>query len=87
MSISFSCSATDILPMNYVSLHQSAVRSLQWIKIPNVSADGKLQTFMDPTIVASGGYDGCVTFTDLRDCNGNTITRTRGQPLSLFTEH
>ena len=54
------------------------MRCLRWIKFPRVSAEGQLQYLKDPAMIASGGYDGCVIITDLREGGGNIVTRTRG---------
>ena len=67
-----------LLPTHYFTAHQSAIRSLAWIRAPVVSASGEV-TADDPTVIASGGYDGVECLTDIRDMCGNVINRTRGE--------
>ncbi|KAH8117283.1 WD40-repeat-containing domain protein [Phellopilus nigrolimitatus] len=76
-------SMRDILPTHYISVHQSAVRSLQWVRQPRASADGVLKTAEDPCMIASGGYDGCEILTDLREGCGNIVNRTRDVVLAM----
>lgn len=45
-----------------------------------MSGTGK-QTADNPTVVASGGYDGMECVTDLREGVGNVLNRTRGMNL------
>ncbi|KAH9950220.1 hypothetical protein B0H21DRAFT_561975 [Amylocystis lapponica] len=66
----------NLLPTHYISVHQSAIRALAWVRVPGVSASGE-QTTDDPTVIASGGYDGVECLTDLRDGTRNVINRTR----------
>ncbi|KAJ8468928.1 hypothetical protein ONZ51_g9335 [Trametes cubensis] len=65
-----------LLPTHYFTAHQSAIRSLAWVRAPVVSASGEV-TADDPTVIASGGYDGVECLTDIRDMCGNVINRTR----------
>ncbi|KAI0362573.1 hypothetical protein OH77DRAFT_1467456 [Trametes cingulata] len=65
-----------LLPTHYFTVHQSAIRSLSWVRAPTVSATGEVTTD-DPTVIASGGYDGVECITDIRDMCGNAINRTR----------
>ncbi|KAH9900932.1 hypothetical protein C8Q73DRAFT_676309 [Cubamyces lactineus] len=65
-----------LLPTHYFTAHQSAIRSLAWVRAPVVSASGEI-TADDPTVIASGGYDGVECLTDIRDMCGNVINRTR----------
>ncbi|GBE81838.1 hypothetical protein SCP_0402120 [Sparassis crispa] len=71
-----------VLPTHYFSVHQSAIRALAWIRVPGVSADVK-PAATDPTVVASGGYDGVECLTDIRDLAGNIMNRTRDVINSL----
>ncbi|OBZ65716.1 Transcription factor tau subunit sfc6 [Grifola frondosa] len=68
--------ASGLLPTHYISVHQSAIRALAWVRAPGVSASGEL-TRDDPTVIASGGYDGVECLTDIRDLYGNVMNRTR----------
>ncbi|KZT23993.1 hypothetical protein NEOLEDRAFT_1170475 [Neolentinus lepideus HHB14362 ss-1] len=68
---------SNILPIYYMSVHQSAVRGLAWVRAPLSSATGTPLTSEDPTVLASGGYDGLECFTDIRDPHGNVFNRTR----------
>ncbi|EJD05772.1 uncharacterized protein FOMMEDRAFT_104009 [Fomitiporia mediterranea MF3/22] len=81
---------SEILPTHYLSIHQSAVRSIKWIPIPSAAADGSLKFTHSPTKIASGGYDGCEIVTDLRDGWGCILNRTRDVVLAMtysnFTE-
>ncbi|KAI0929118.1 hypothetical protein AcW1_006148 [Taiwanofungus camphoratus] len=72
----------NILPTHYFTVHQSAIRSLAWIRAPCVSATGEL-TKDNPTVIASGGYDGVECLTDIRDLAGNVMNRTRDVVNSL----
>lgn len=65
-----------LLPTHYFTVHQSAIRSVSWVRAPVVSASGEV-TEDDPTVIASGGYDGVECITDIRDLHGNVINRTR----------
>ncbi|OJT08897.1 Transcription factor tau subunit sfc6 [Trametes pubescens] len=65
-----------LLPTHYFTAHQSAIRSVSWIRAPVISASGEA-TEDDPTVIASGGYDGVECITDIRDMHGNVINRTR----------
>ena len=76
--ISLTLPISAVIPTHYFSIHQSAVRTVRWIKEPAVSADGHPDFSGDPLIIASGGYDGCEIFTDIRDGIGNIANRTRG---------
>ncbi|KAI0373079.1 hypothetical protein BV20DRAFT_990682 [Pilatotrama ljubarskyi] len=67
---------TPLLPTHYFTAHQSAIRSLSWVRAPTISASGEATTD-DPTVIASGGYDGVECITDIRDMCGNAINRTR----------
>lgn len=87
VQVSFSCPhfsyredfSPDILPTHYISLHQSAVRSLAWIRVPPTNSSGVPSTSEDPTVLATGGYDGLECLTDIREPHGNIVNRTRGQ--------
>ncbi|KAI8982792.1 hypothetical protein BD414DRAFT_515960 [Trametes punicea] len=68
--------STALLPTHYFTAHQSAIRSLAWIRAPVLSASGEVTTD-DPTVILSGGYDGVECITDIRDMCGNVINRTR----------
>lgn len=72
-----------IFPTHYLTIHQSAIRALAWIRTPSESGSGPL-TAENPTVIASGGYDGVECLTDIRDPTGNTLNRTRGTHASFM---
>ena len=61
--------------MGYFCVHQSAIRALAWVRVPDRHGNG-------PTVIASGGYDGLQCLTDIRDLGGHVFNRTRGGPLT-----
>ncbi|SRR6266702_2713003 len=63
--------------MGYFCVHQSAIRALTWVRVPDRHGNG-------PTVIASGGYDGLQCLTDIRDLGGHVFNRTRGGPLTRF---
>ncbi|EPQ57804.1 hypothetical protein GLOTRDRAFT_114438 [Gloeophyllum trabeum ATCC 11539] len=69
---------SNLLPIYYMSIHQSAIRGLSWVRVPPASTSGAPLTGEDPTVIASGGYDGLECLTDIRDPHGNVFNRTRG---------
>lgn len=69
---------TDIMPTHFITVHQSAIRALAWVRAPPASPTGEIRNDLDPTIIASGGYDGTQCLTDIRQATGYTINRTRG---------
>ncbi|KAF9473862.1 hypothetical protein BDN70DRAFT_885457 [Pholiota conissans] len=68
---------TDLIPTHYMSLHQSAVRALGWIKSPQCFPSSAPNISQDPTVIASAGYDGMECLTDIRDGRGSVMNRTR----------
>ncbi|EIN07154.1 hypothetical protein PUNSTDRAFT_104680 [Punctularia strigosozonata HHB-11173 SS5] len=66
-------SSEELLPSTYLSVHQSAIRAICWLRAPPSAS----RLNEDPTIVASGGYDGVECLTDIRDPYGNVMNRTR----------
>lgn len=70
-------------PSHYISIHQSAIRSVAWVKAPPRTLSDSTHLGADPTVVLSGGYDGALMVTDLRDLRGNIICRTRGSYLLI----
>lgn len=72
----------DILPTHHFTVHQSAVRVLAWARTPVSSGSGE-RTADNPTIIASGGYDGLECLTDIREVSGSLLNRTRGGRLVL----
>ncbi|CAA7271073.1 unnamed protein product [Cyclocybe aegerita] len=72
-----STTVTDILPTHYITVHQSAIRSLAWIRAPPSSPSGVPCLDQDPTTIASGGYDGMECMTDIREGRGVVMNRTR----------
>ena len=71
------CVQKAILPMCYFCVHQSAIRALTWVRVPDRHGNG-------PTVIASGGFDGLQCLTDIRDVGGHVFNRTRGDPLTLL---
>jgi len=67
----------NILPTHYISIHQSAVRALAWVRVPPTNGSGVPTTSEDPTVLATGGYDGLECLTDIREPHGNIVNRTR----------
>ncbi|KAF9006150.1 hypothetical protein BDQ17DRAFT_1352845 [Cyathus striatus] len=68
---------TDLLPTHYLTIHQSAIRALSWIRAPSSWPSGTPRTDEDPTVIASGGYDGVECMTDIREGHGSVMNRTR----------
>ncbi|KAF8163757.1 hypothetical protein B0H34DRAFT_650320 [Crassisporium funariophilum] len=68
---------TDILPTHYLAVHQSAIRALAWIRAPPSWPSGAPRLDQDPTVIASGGYDGMECMTDIREGLGSVMNRTR----------
>ncbi|KAI0797510.1 hypothetical protein C8Q75DRAFT_738495 [Abortiporus biennis] len=68
--------AHRILPTHYFTAHQSAIRAIAWVRAPVVAGTGE-STTDDPTVIASGGYDGMECVTDIRDGCTNFMNRTR----------
>jgi transcription factor C subunit 6 len=71
---------TNILPTHYITVHQSAIRALAWIRVPPSSA-GVSCSELDPTVIASAGYDGLECLTDVREGSGCVMNRTRGEQV------
>ncbi|KIJ68908.1 hypothetical protein HYDPIDRAFT_144326 [Hydnomerulius pinastri MD-312] len=67
----------NILPTHFISVHQSAIRALAWVRVPPTDGAGIPAPSEDPTIIASGGYDGVECLTDIREPHGNVVNRTR----------
>ncbi|KIP08890.1 hypothetical protein PHLGIDRAFT_68606 [Phlebiopsis gigantea 11061_1 CR5-6] len=66
----------DMTPTHFLSAHQSAIRSLSWVRTPTHSAEGEVTADI-PTVIISTGYDGVLHVVDLRAPCGNDISRTR----------
>jgi len=79
---------TDLRPSHYLTVHQSAIRALAWIQAPPSSASGEPNMDEDPTVIASGGYDGVECLLDIREGRGAIMNRTRGKEdgLSVIAE-
>lgn len=75
---------TDLLPTHYISVHQSAIRAIAWIRAPPSWPSGKSRYDQDPTVIASAGYDGVECLTDLREGRGAIMNRTRGIQFRYF---
>lgn len=77
---------TNIRPSQYLTVHQAAIRALAWIQAPPYTASGELCMDGDPTVIASGGYDGSECLTDIREGRGAIMNRTRGAFMKNFSE-
>lgn len=73
----------EILPQFCVSIHQSAIRAVTWLRVPPFSSTGSPVWDEDPVVIATGGYDGSQGFIDLRDAAMNEFNRTRGESQQL----
>lgn len=62
------------LPTHYIQIHQSAIRAAVWLRAPSSHDDPNSS---DPTVVVTGGYDGMVCLTDIRDGHRAVMNRTR----------
>ncbi|TFK64273.1 hypothetical protein BDN72DRAFT_889630 [Pluteus cervinus] len=67
----------DLFPTHYLSVHQSAIRAITFVRAPPTDYTGVVQINQNPIIIASGGYDGLECLTDLRDGRPSAINRTR----------
>ncbi|KAH9931712.1 uncharacterized protein BXZ73DRAFT_90130 [Epithele typhae] len=65
-----------LIPTHYFTAHQSAIRSLAWVRTPEYNASKEV-TGGSPTVIASGGYDGVESVTDIRNMLGVVLNRTR----------
>ncbi|KAG8217927.1 hypothetical protein J3R82DRAFT_6093 [Butyriboletus roseoflavus] len=70
--------ALHVFPTHFIAVHQSAIRALAWIRVPPTDGSGVPNLSEDPTVIASGGYDGVECLTDIREPHGNVVNRTRG---------
>ncbi|KAF7346119.1 Pre-mRNA splicing factor [Mycena sanguinolenta] len=68
---------SDILPSHYLTVHQSAIRALAWVRAPPSTPSGVPRLDGDPTVICSGGYDGLECLTDIREGHGSVMNRTR----------
>ncbi|KAJ2915245.1 hypothetical protein MD484_g5169, partial [Candolleomyces efflorescens] len=67
----------NLRPSHYLAVHQSAIRALAWIQAPPYSSSGEPSLDADPTVIASGGYDGVECLLDIREGRGAIMNRTR----------
>ncbi len=74
------CLNIATLPIGYYCVHQSAIRALTWVRVPDRHGIG-------PTVIASGGYDGLQCLTDIRELGGHVFNRTRGTITFLLAWH
>ncbi|THH11562.1 hypothetical protein EW146_g7999, partial [Bondarzewia mesenterica] len=51
-------SSQRIFPTQYMLVHQSAIRALSWIRTPKYSSSNEPLMADDPSVIATGGYDG-----------------------------
>ena len=75
----------ETTPTHYFVAHQSAVRALAWVRAPTVNTRGE-RCADNPTVIASGGYDGLECITDIRDPVSNAMNRTRGIICTLHSQ-
>lgn len=75
---------TDLLPTHYMTVHQCAIRAVVWVRAPTSWPSGRPRIDEDPTVVATGGYDGLECMTDIREGHGSIMNRTRGNCVILF---
>ncbi|KAK7048195.1 pre-mRNA splicing factor [Favolaschia claudopus] len=68
---------TDILPTHYLTVHQSAIRAIAWVRAPPSWPSGAPRLDGDPTVICSGGYDGLECLTDIREGHCSVMNRTR----------
>ncbi|KAJ7645548.1 hypothetical protein DFH06DRAFT_1333191 [Mycena polygramma] len=68
---------TNVLPSHYLTVHQSAIRALAWVRAPPSWPSGATRLDGDPTVIVSGGYDGLECLTDIREGHGSVMNRTR----------
>ncbi|KAF8891409.1 hypothetical protein BD779DRAFT_1515063 [Infundibulicybe gibba] len=78
---------TDLLPTHYLTVHQTAIRALCWIKAPPVGPSGEPRTNSNPTVIASGGYDGVECMTDIREAHPSVMNRTRDVITTMTFSH
>ncbi|KAF7297836.1 Pre-mRNA splicing factor [Mycena kentingensis (nom. inval.)] len=67
----------ELLPSHYLTVHQSAIRTICWARSPPSWPTGAPRLNADPTIICSGGYDGLECITDIREGHGSIMNRTR----------
>ncbi|KAJ3934834.1 MAG: hypothetical protein NXY57DRAFT_1053525 [Lentinula lateritia] len=68
---------TNLLPTQYLNIHQAAIRTLAWIRAPTNDRLGEPRFDEDPMILGSGGNDGVVCLTNIRSGHGSVMNRTR----------
>ncbi|KZV92898.1 hypothetical protein EXIGLDRAFT_749456 [Exidia glandulosa HHB12029] len=64
-----------LLPTHYIPAHQSAVRTVCWIRLPRGTTPSDVAS--DPTVIVSGGFDGKTLITDIRDQRPILLNRSR----------
>lgn len=77
----------NLLPMHYIPVHQSAIRSIAWLRTPPCDSSGEYQIHEDPTFFVSAGYDGVQCITDVREGHGTAMGRTRGASIDLLVSN
>ncbi|TCD70271.1 hypothetical protein EIP91_004172 [Steccherinum ochraceum] len=65
-----------VLPTHYFAVHQSAIQAITWVRVPTKSATGE-NTADNPTVIATGGFDGQECLSDIRESTSVLINRTR----------
>ncbi|KAH7107647.1 hypothetical protein BKA62DRAFT_825110 [Auriculariales sp. MPI-PUGE-AT-0066] len=75
---------SELSPTHYFSVHQSAVRSIVWLRLPR----GPNGADKDPTTIVTGGHDGRVCIVDVRDVRPTVLHRSRDVILdTAFCAH
>ncbi|KZT44018.1 hypothetical protein SISSUDRAFT_1039286 [Sistotremastrum suecicum HHB10207 ss-3] len=72
-----------LIPLQYIFVHQSAIRNLTWILDPPTSNEGTPRLAEDPCLIISVGFNGVLNLTDLREQSPHTLQRIRDVPSSL----
>ncbi|KAH8106919.1 hypothetical protein BXZ70DRAFT_915612 [Cristinia sonorae] len=72
----------QIIPTHYFPVHQSAVKVISWVRAPTTSATGEI-TADNPTVIATGGYDGLACLRDIRENTAVDLNRTRDTVNSM----
>ncbi|KAG8967024.1 hypothetical protein FRC03_010871 [Tulasnella sp. 419] len=69
--------STNLLPSLYMQVHQAAIRSISWIRIPPSDGKGKQHTDRDPTTLCTVSYDGSCVLVDTREQWPQEMFRSR----------
>ncbi|THH16490.1 hypothetical protein EW146_g4149 [Bondarzewia mesenterica] len=80
-------SSQRIFPTHYMLVHQSAIRALSWIRAPKYSSSNEPLMTDDPSVIASGGYDGVECLTDIHVINSIPFSPYAGGPVTIDHEN